>query len=1167
MGFQKLSLIGFKSFPDSEDVEIKDGLTGIVGPNGCGKSNLVEGLRWVMGESSSKFMRGESMDDVIFAGTDRRSARNIAEVKIGLDNRERKMPEPYNKSDYIEITRHIERRAHSFYRINGEEVRAKDVALFFSDFMGGSKSSALVGQGRIDEIVLSKPQQRKAIIEEAASITGLHVRRHEAELKLNRTQSNIELISENLKQTKQRLGLLKKQSNQAKRYTKTSHEITLMEALLDFLKYHQAQKEYDDIDSQLKTISAQAESQEEGYHKARDLENDMEQALSENRYKSDAALANYERLKTKRALLENEEKQILDKINDLIEAKKQIAQDKIHAEEMHNHHQEQYQILEKDQKSFLDDKAQSAHQSQASQKTQDALSQLKLAEDKAHHAREQISDWQAQKLSLEHIVGQAQTRLSHIESEQQNLSQEMERLSAFDKELQLLDEMKNKSDEAKKLKEQTLALYHQKDKDYRQKLDEEREALTHLSEAKHITAKKEAQAQSIGRIFGALGHHKDKTLISVIDKQIEASDLSLALAAALGDDLMASLEKNGASMWLELQNDAGEADETSQAGEAPPLPQKAKKLSAMINHPVLEKRLSQIGLVSADKGFELQKQLKQGQRLVSRQGHFWRWDGYSADPSMAKANQNRLAQWRTYAVLENEAQLARQKQNHAEEHLQNIHTQLAAIAKDLETLKAKRDQSAAQAQSILTQWQDGSTQTAQTRTKRLALDETRKRLEDEKSHQEQSQIKAKKQLEVLEKNTAPNLADEQATQKANQARELWMKAKEEESQIERALTERENSLRQIAEHMETHKNNMTRFLTQIESLDDRQNQASQNLSQLEKRPASIQEEMNACDKDLEKAQKDNQEGKKAFEASQKDYEDLRKKTQSAQDERTHARENLTRQKTLLETTARTRDDYKADIKLKYHRAPQDILTWAQIDENSALPDRQQIEHQLIQLKSDRERIGSPNLQAESERETLVKDYEAMKLEIEDLEKAVDRLRQAIHKLNREGRERFREAFDRVNHHFKEIFKTLFGGGRAFLELSEGDELEAGLEIFACPPGKKTQSMSLLSGGEKTLTALALLFANFKANPAPICVLDEVDAALDDKNVVRFCHLLSDIALNQKTRFLIVSHHPLTLSRMDRLYGVTMEEKGVSQIVSVDLEKAETLIEQSKSAAE
>ena len=872
--FKKLKVKGFKSFVEPTEVIIEQGLTGIVGPNGCGKSNLVEAFRFVMGELSPKQMRGSELDDVIFNGTSGRPKWDIAEVTIYLDNTDRQAPSLFNQNDEIEVTRRIWRGEGSEYRVNGKEVRLKDVQLLFADASTGARSTSMVSQGRVGAIIAAKPEQRRSLLEEAAGITGLHSRRHEAELRLNATETNLERVKDLLKTQEEQLDVLKKQSKQAERYKNIQKDITKARAAVFYKKWEVEKTKLEEASIKIK----------------------------------------------------NQNNLVSDQTQEV--AKVNVEYEKV----------------------------------------QESLPTMRLKESQI------ASELQKHTINLD------------------NQEKEIDRANSAVEETQIrIQQIKNDMD-----REQFL-------------FDDANENMERVREEKSILEKQQ------GDLFldtndqdtdPSSGQRNNNPIIDYLDFE---DGYEKAVAAVFSDELIASINEEQASHWRVLTYDQNSVFSDG-----------IKKFSNLIKAPEnLKKKLDFVGLIE-DKSniLHLQENLQPGQILVSLEGEIWRWDGY-----VSKGKQNSS----TKAVLE---------------QLKN--RRLKQLSKEEK------------------QWMD---------------------------------ISSKAEQRIVE------------------------------------LKERELKLNDDLEELRSMPNTISSEKTRLQTL------ISDNKQEYDKIASELQQQEQAAN-------------------------EINKKLKLEEVKLNELREEKIRLEGTIETINETINQLSSQVKERIGIELNGLFDLAEINPNKGLGEVDDLERRLERLIAEQERLGGVNLLAEQESQELEQKVSSIKKDQSDLLAAIAKLREAIDSLNTEGRQRLLAAYGVVNENFQKLFVQLFGGGKAYLKFTdETDPLQAGLEIYASPPGKKLQNLTLLSGGEQALTALSLLFAVFLSNPAPICVLDEVDAPLDDTNVDRFCSLVEEIAKTSSTKFLVITHHRMTMARVNRLFGVTMPEQGVSQLVSVDLEKAIEIREQ------
>ena len=859
MKFKKIKILGFKSFVDPTELVIESGLTGIVGPNGCGKSNVVESLRWCMGETSAKSMRGSGMEDVIFSGTADRPARNNAEVTIFLDNEERKAPSEFNDQTEIQIKRKIEVEKGSDYKINGRDVRARDVQRLFADLSTGAHSPSLISQGRVGALINAKPIDRRSVLEEAAGISGLHSRRHEAELKLKGAETNLQRVKDLMKQLTNQINSLKKQAEQAETYRSISSEINKLEGIVLFLKWSSLKDSFEKSDENLKDSETQIQKYTLQVTQATSEQLRANEKIKPLREKEIEAAAKLNRINLERDTLDQEEERIKDEKRNLENSIQQIISDS---------EREQFQL-------------------------EDATKDLATLNSR----RDLDNEDKTTEISNE-IIDQLKSEKDNLEGKISNLDQEIEQYNQIKNSRR--DEWQNTLINSENLKSRSSTL-----KDV--------EGYDNPANWTEIFSKR---------------FYEDYNEIN--QKVIEANKTSEN--AKINYDKANNDAKNAATLSLQLREELRQKDVEQKQSD---WMYEFQRLNKTINSS--QDQINKLSERKIKSEAELEKISSRPEEIAQRRGQLIETKGFA----------------------ETERQFASDRLAEADNELKKIEENLRKAQNDLANIRESKGRTEA--------------------TKELA----------------------------------------------------------------------ESRLKEL----------------EIESQD------------------------------------------------------------------------------------------------KFNSLPSNLINTLSINEDldTMRKNQERTEIRLDRLKQQRETMGAVNLRADLETKEIDDELEKMTTEKDDLENAIKKMRVSIEDLNKEGRTRLLKAFDLVNSHFKDVFVKLFNGGKAHLELVDADDpLEAGLEMMVSPPGKKLQSMSLLSGGEQALTALSLIFAVFLTNPSPICVLDEVDAPLDDANVDRFCGLLDSITEKTNTKFLIITHHALTMSRMDRLFGVTMAERGVSQIVSVDLKKAEEI---------
>ena len=1148
MKFSRLRLHGFKSFCDQTELLLEPGLSGVVGPNGCGKSNLVEALRWVMGESSYKAMRASGMDDVIFAGSGSRPGRNSAEVTLVLDNSDRTAPAPLNTADVLEVTRRIEREEGSVYRVNGKEVRARDVQLLFADASTGAHSPALVRQGQIGELIAAKPQQRRALLEEAAGISGLHSRRHEAELRLRAAEQNLERVDDIIAQVEQQLEGLKRQARLALRYRALSGDIRRTEATLFHIRWvhaRAAEKEAEAEQGRLVNQLAEAQHLELEAQKVLFLADKAVQPLREAEAAKGAAL---QRLTILAEQLADEARRAEGRQAELTQRLAQLEADAARERSMAA---ESEQTLQRyaEEKARLEAEAAGEQQAfetarQAAEAAQAAVSAAEVTARAAAYAEAQVKARRAQALRLK---ADAQGRLERLRSEIAAVEAEAAAIAqslAADATLSRQQTALAAAQAATATAEAEAVAAEAATQQAQVAADAARPALQALEARLN---RLEAEAQTLDRMLKRSGAQQWP---AIVDSLTVAPGYETALGAALGDDLDASSE-SGAPLHFVGPFEAA-AD--------PALPDGVKPLSQFVSgSALLQRRLDQIGLVETSDGPRLQPLLRPGQRLVSKAGALWRWDGLIAAADAPTAAAERLAQKNRLAELEAEIATARAERNSKRADVAGLGDTLEAarrIERDKRDAWRRAQHTIGEAQQAV----DRSQRALRDVTARQsALAEARVRLDASLNEAGQVLVEADKALADAGDEAAAGALAAQQQARFRAVRETAEQARLHLGSFEAAARMRSSRLAQIESETTSWQRRRDAAGSQMATLEARQAEIRAQLAAAAAAPETLAARRQALDAEIADARAAHQAATDAQSTALQRHREADRAQRLAAEGLSGVREQLGRAEERIKGLIGQRHQIERQVQETLSIAASQTAQAAGIRPEQALPAEKQVETQVDRLKAERERLGGVNLSAEKESEEVREKLDLMVRDRDDLIAAIAKLRAGIQSLNREGRARLSEAFERVNGHFKELFTTLFGGGTAELQFVESDDpLEAGLEIIARPPGKKPTTMTLLSGGEQALTAMSLIFAVFLTNPAPICVLDEVDAPLDDANVERFCNLLDMMRQRTDTRFLVITHNPITMSRVDRLFGVTMAERGVSQLVSVDLTGAEAV---------
>ena len=856
MEFKKIQLNGFKSFAEKTDFLIEEGLTGIVGPNGCGKSNIVESLKWAMGETSAKSMRGSGMEDVIFSGTSNKPSKNIAEVLINIGNENDDGPRQYKGLTQIEIRRKIEKDKGSKFYINDREVRAKDAQMFFADLSTGAHSPSIISQGRIGALVTAKPTDRRTILEEAAGIAGLNVRRHEAELRLNAAENNLKRADDLRKQQEKQLVSLQKQAQEATKYKIISEEIKKIEAGLYYLKLKNIENEIK-LESE---IGSEAGNEVSNYN------------LQINKFES-----------------------LIKEENDKVEPLRE----------------KNIEILSKIQRLNLE---------------------LKSLDEENVRTQNEIENIKKSLKTVEEDTDRQKSIVINANSNEKRLKEEKNELIEIDSKYYETEKLSNND----------------------------------LENAKNQLNEEQQSIEDIINIFSSKNLNLNTSIIQNTQNSIE-------------------------------------------------------KIKELIK----------------------QKQFDEAINL-----------------------------------------------------LDECKNELNNFLKNLETNESK---------SKITEINQKN-----------------------------------KNIKLLQENYADSFSKNQSVKKES--------------------TKRNERIKTIETEIESWKNLLINSEKMMGELNSRKNKLLNQLNELEKQPQIQAEKRGQISESLRSSEEEKNESGVLIEEIDKKINSFRIQLNETQEKTIQIRERKASSGATVDGLKKRKDDLLERVETELNLNEKDIFEFSNLNQVENLPDEVTQEEELDKKKREREKLGSVNLRADEETSKYEVEIKKMARDRQDLVTAIMKLKESINELNQKGRVRLLEAFEKVNRKFNEVYTKLFNGGNAKLELIEADDpLEAGLEMLVSPPGKRLQSITLLSGGEQALTALSLIFAVFLTNPAPICVLDEVDAPLDDANVTRFCNLLDELTKITNTRFIIVTHHALTMSKMDRLYGITMPEKGISQLVAVDLEKAESMV--------
>jgi chromosome segregation protein len=1147
--FTRLRLSGFKSFVDHTELFIEPGLTGVVGPNGCGKSNLLEAMRWVMGENRPTSMRGSGMDDVIFGGTNSRPMRNNAEVTLFIDNSDRSAPAPYNEFDVVEVTRRIEREAGSIYRINGREVRQRDVQIFFADASTGSASPALVRQGQISILINQKPLARRAILEEAAGISGLHQRRHEAELRLKAAEANLGRLNDIIAEVEGQLQGLKRQARQASRYRNLSGLIHKAEALLFLLRWRDLEGLRQAAAVALEAATALVTERTEAAAQASARQADAAASLPPLRENEAVKGAALQRLLHERNSLDAEETRAREDAQRLRQRIATSEQDRTREATLEQDAGTALSDLEGESQELEAANANAATKlGEAEEQVQRLMEALTTRERDLDRLTAELAELNARRASYERARNEGAEHAARADAQRQALQPRADAALAEIAQTPDVGAAQARVEAHRENVAKARGETENADASSAIAAEQENQARSPLEVAEREVQRLGAEIRALANLLRPTGNDLWPPLIDALKVQ---PGYESALAAALGDDLDAPLDEAAPQHWRDLHS-----------MEAPsPLPAGVPLANFVAAPHALARRLAFTGVVTLDEGRAAQKDLLPGQRLVSQRGDLWRWDGYSASAEAPRQAAIRLEQRNrlealerelvvataarasthaTYAAAQNQAALANESARAASRALRETETALMA-AQD-EAAKAAR--------------------LAAERAGRLAtLEAEIKGLDSARENARRAAEAAEAALGALPDGV---ILSDQLGNTRNLAADARTEASEARASLEtirREALARSTRLGTVTEDIARWSSRRTAAQRQLETLATRVAQMQEEMAVLEAAPAEIATRRSHLMDAIDTAEAARKETADARAAAETELAAADRVAKAATLALTEAREDRAGCVARAESTAGRLNELSTRIREELDASPDELAARAEIkDDDGEIPPLDLVEKRVEKLKAEREQLGGVNLRAEEEAQEHEQRLQSLIADREDLDGAIQRLRRGIQSLNREGRERLLASFEKVNANFERLFKELFQGGEARLTFTESeDPLEAGLEILAKPPGKKLTTLSLLSGGEQALTAISLIFAVFLVNPAPICVLDEVDAPLDDANVDRFCRLLDEMTRLAETRYLIITHHALTMSRMERLFGVTMAERGVSQLVSVSLSEAERVI--------
>jgi len=1113
--FKRLKLSGFKSFVEPAELRIEPGLTGVVGPNGCGKSNLLEAIRWVMGESSAKSMRGGGMEDVIFAGTAGRPPRAFAEVVLLAESDAR---------DELEVVRRIERGAGSAYRINGKDVRAKDVALVFADAATGAHSPALVSQGRIASVISAKPAERRLMLEEAAG-----------------------MLEDIMAGLDRQIGGLRRQARAAERYIALSDRIKMAEARLVFARWRDAARSAETAREEAAGAEARVAEASAAARTAQETQAAAAQALAVARDgladRRDDASAHGHRMAALSSQLDAAEQRLAD----LDRQRERLEMDRGDADRMTHDAAEALARLERElaegEARLARDQAERPALAEALDRAERAARQAEVDLAQANASQAGIeAEWRIAEAERD-AVRERLVRLDREEERQRGSLAEL--LGQGDPEV-LITEARARGEAASAA------------------LDTARKALAaqqahkgELQGARDLAAEALASARAdlagIEREHGALLRDREarakraagaQGMPAAIDALRATPGYERALAAVLGRDAKAVLGRVG-------QDQQGRFWSGAKAPE--PV---ADSLAAHVPHcpPELAARLALVHVAAMDDG----RVLAPGHWLVTTDGALRRWDGFVARGE-GGAEAARLEADNRFDELDAQLPGRREALGEAQGRHEAVQAELAALQVSLVALERELATASEEERAALRALDMAEAARERLANRRGEIDRALGDIADQRAAAQADLETAEAAHSALPDPEAGRMALDAARSKHDAARQSLQAATA-------ALAAQDQALAVLRERTQAQRSDISGWKSRAGEAANRLAEMARRSEEIEQeraivaaKPASLIAEIEAGEQVRERLGAELAQAESAMSSSAEASQAADAALASAQEALASLREARAGAVARAENEEQRRTEMARISGERFQCPPPhlprefafDADEVAGASEESATMDR---------LVADRERLGPVNLVAADELAELEQQLGSSVTEQAELSEAVNRLRGSIGNLNREGRERLRTAFEQVDQHFRRLFSRLFEGGQAHLALVDSDDpLEAGLEIFAQPPGKRLQSLTLLSGGEQALTAIALIFALFLTNPAPICVLDEVDAPLDDANIERFCDLLDAMVDETDTRYLIVTHNAVTMSRMHRLFGVTMIEKGVSRLVSVDLGDAEELL--------
>ncbi len=1144
MELKKIKLHGFKSFDKPTELDIYPGLTGIVGPNGCGKSNILDGLQWVMGETSYKNLRGSEMDDVIFSGTDTSVSRNFAEVSVVVS--ENKLSSKNNSDNEFEIRRRIERNSGSKYFINSIEKRAKDVQLFFADNSLGPHSVSIVKQGNINQLIEAKPSERRKILEEAAGISGLHHRKHEAILRLNATKTNIERINDVINEINTQLSSLKRQYNQAEKFKIIASKIRQFEKELLQIEWNALTDRESELKNQISTKENTIQLQKNKINELQIKEGNLKKQIQPIRDDYNSTSEEIQKKSSSLLNIRNEIQYTTERINNTKSQISIIKQDILREEKNRADYKEQLQklaIKKEELQRNLNEINRIEHE--VIESSIDATQNYKSLEEEYNIFLSKLVVRKTEKKTIENQINEIEKEIIHHSAELDRLVQdekkiklenrhEKDRQSLIEKQILLENNIK------------TLLIDISEKESLKEKLLEDIQ--NNKNQISELNLKNKQLTISRENIETYL--KENDTSDSIIDS-IDVEDNYKLLVSSILEDLENSTLDENTKYWL-----------LKKATHLNNFDKSIKPLSEVVQGP------KEISLFLKFTGFTEEKDIKKilellepGQQVINSDDKIIRWDGLIKKININNETSNILAAKINFKNNLDQTEIINTEIIKLENQQKQIESKYKLTIEKEKELKELWSAKINEQQENINSLQMINDEiiltqeiTTQIKTKINTENETLKSLNSRLQSLRTQTIK-QDDIDVLEKDlvkirqefyNAKTIADMKETNTQNLLKEK---------------RELEKNLEDIVASEDSWENRKIQSDSHLQELNSRIENLDIQLNKLQHIPSQLENEQKEIDLSIQDLSKRRLTIQEELLMKENEFEANSANVKIQENNLSRESESLVHAKAQIENLEEKKIDLKDKIKINLEIDVDNLLD----DFNYEL-DKETIIDALAAAHKQREQIGAVNLTAEDEYIEVRNRYDQLKIERDDLLSATENLQKGIVEIDKEARARLLNSYENVNNNFKLLFEKLFDGGKAELRLNtEEDILESGLDIIAWPPGKKPQTISLLSGGEQALTVIALIIAVFLENPSPICILDEVDAPLDDNNVKKFCDLLDELSKSTQTKFLIVTHHPYTMSRMDRLYGVTMAKRGESVILSVDLNQAENIVKENNVA--